>query len=93
MENELQQIVTIQVNGLQKLLEERGLEIELTPEAEIWLANEGYDPAYGARPLKRVIQRKLQDPLAMAVLEGRFADGDVVKVSVGEDGLVFDVAA
>ncbi|MGC9397255.1 MAG: ATP-dependent chaperone ClpB [Anaerolineae bacterium] len=83
---DLKAIVGIQVRGLRKLLRERGLDIVLTDAAETYLADEGYDPVYGARPLKRAIQRHLQDPLAMAVLEGRFTEGQTVRVDVQDDG-------
>jgi ATP-dependent Clp protease ATP-binding subunit ClpB len=59
--------------------------MELTPAAHAWLAREGFDPAFGARPLKRVIQREIGDRLAIALLEGRFADGSAVKVDVVDD--------
>ncbi len=88
----LRQIVHIQVNRLRKLLEERGIELELTEEAVEFLADKGYDPVYGARPLKRAIQRYLQDPLAMELLEGRFGEGDTVRVIVRGEGLAFEKA-
>ncbi len=86
---DLRAIVAIQVRTLQKLLRERGLDIVLTPAAEEFLAEAGYDPVYGARPLKRAIQRHLQDPLALAVLEGRFKEGQTVSVDVQGDHLIF----
>jgi ATP-dependent Clp protease ATP-binding subunit ClpB len=86
---DLKAIVGIQVRALQKLLHERGLDIVLTDAAEAYLADEGYDPVYGARPLKRAIQRHLQDPLALAVLEGRFAEGQTIHVDVRDARLVF----
>jgi ATP-dependent Clp protease ATP-binding subunit ClpB len=73
-------IVDIQLKRLEKLLAERDISLKLTPKAREWLALEGYDPAYGARPLKRVIQRELQDKLAEEILSGRIADGQTVKV-------------
>jgi ATP-dependent Clp protease ATP-binding subunit ClpB len=85
----LVQIVDIQLERLRRLLEERKIEIELSDAAKLKLAHDGYDPAYGARPLKRVIQRELQDPLALAILQGRFADGDKVRVDVRGDQIVF----
>jgi len=84
-------IVDIQMGRLQKLLEERKVEIELAPEARTWLADKGYDPAFGARPLKRVIQKQVQDPLAEQLLSGTIKDGDKVRVSVAGDGLKFEV--
>ncbi|MFY8114386.1 MAG: ATP-dependent chaperone ClpB, partial [Rhabdaerophilum sp.] len=81
-------IVDIQLARLRKLLDERKIEITLSPEARTWLAEKGYDPAYGARPLKRVIQKSLQDPLARLLLAGSIHDGDHVEVSAGPGGLV-----
>jgi len=80
-------IVDIQLAHLRKLLADRKISIELDRPATDWLANEGYDPVYGARPLKRVIQRSLQNSLAGAILEGRVKDGETVQVTVGADGL------
>ena len=86
-------IVDIQVARLQKLLDERKVKVNLDDKAREWLANKGYDPAYGARPLKRVIQKNLQDPLAELTLEGVVKDGDTVKVSANADGLVINGTA
>jgi len=83
-------IVDIQLGYLRKLLVDRDITLELDGAAREWLANEGYDPAYGARPLKRVIQRALQDELAEKVLAGDIADGQTVNVSANEMGLVID---
>jgi ATP-dependent Clp protease ATP-binding subunit ClpB len=83
-------IVNIQLEHLQLLLADRRIELELDPTAYEWIANRGYDPIYGARPLKRVIQRYLQNPLASQILEGTIADGAKVKVSAGEDGLMIN---
>ena len=80
-------IVDIQLVRLRQLLADRKITLELDRMATDWLANEGYDPVYGARPLKRVIQRSLQNPLAGAILEGRVKDGETVRVTVGLDGL------
>jgi len=85
-------IVDIQIAHLQKLLEERKITITLDAKARDWLANKGYDPAYGARPLKRVIQKSVQDPLAELLLSGRIKDGETVKISAGRDGLIFNGA-
>jgi ATP-dependent Clp protease ATP-binding subunit ClpB len=71
---------------LEKLLADRKLTLDLTPEAREILATEGYDPTFGARPLKRAIQRLLQNPLALAVLEGRFVEGDRIVVGVDAKG-------
>ncbi|NTT87805.1 ATP-dependent chaperone ClpB [Tabrizicola fusiformis] len=81
-------IVTIQLRRLEKRLAGRKITLELDRDAKAWLADEGYDPVFGARPLKRVIQRHLQDPLAEMLLAGDVLDGSVVKVSAGPDGLI-----
>jgi ATP-dependent Clp protease ATP-binding subunit ClpB len=85
----MKRIIDIQVAGLMKRLEERKIHVVLTDKAKDQLVSEGYDPMYGARPLKRTIQRRVLDPLAMKVLEGDFREGDVVTVDAGRDGLVF----
>ncbi|MFE0754467.1 ATP-dependent chaperone ClpB [Inquilinus sp. NPDC058860] len=81
-------IVEIQLGRLRQLLADRKVVLELDDKAKGWLAEQGYDPIYGARPLKRVIQRELQNPLATAILEGRVVDDSAVKVTAGEEGLV-----
>jgi len=86
----MDRIVDIQIGRLSKLLADRKIEIVLDGRAREWLAQAGYDPVYGARPLKRVIQRRLQDPLAQLLLEGKIADGQKVKVSANKHGLVID---
>ena len=86
-EADLGRIVEIQLEAITKRLAQRRLTLEVTPAAGAALAVAGYDPAYGARPLKRVIQREIADPLAISILEGRFAEGDTVVVDVDEDGL------
>ncbi|HEX3156880.1 MAG TPA: hypothetical protein VHQ45_00050, partial [Gemmatimonadaceae bacterium] len=79
---------------LQRLLGDKKITLEITPEARALVAREGYEPAFGARPIKRAIQRLIQDPLAMAVLDGRVNDGDHVVVDVGADGrMEFHTAA
>jgi ATP-dependent Clp protease ATP-binding subunit ClpB len=89
-QEDLVRIVAIQLAALQRRLAARRIALDVTPRAEALLAAEGYDPAYGARPLKRVIQRELGDRLATFIIEGRFGDGDTVKVDVGDTGqLVF----
>ncbi|PSC05025.1 ATP-dependent chaperone ClpB [Alsobacter soli] len=80
-------IVDIQMKRLQKLLDERKLVLELDPTARDWLADKGYDAAYGARPLKRVIQKNVQDPLAELILSGTVKDGEHVPVTAGPEGL------
>jgi ATP-dependent Clp protease ATP-binding subunit ClpB len=81
-------IVDIQLGRLRKLLSERDIGLVLTPAGRQWLADQGYDPAYGARPLKRVIQREVQDRLAEAILGGTVSDGMSVTVDAGADGLI-----
>jgi ATP-dependent Clp protease ATP-binding subunit ClpB len=88
--HEMSKIVDIQMQRLGKLLEERKITIVLEPSARDWLADKGWDPAYGARPLKRVIQKSVQDPLAEMILSGRVKDGEKVVVSVGKQGLTFN---
>jgi ATP-dependent Clp protease ATP-binding subunit ClpB len=81
-------IVDIQLERLRKMLADRKVALVLDDKATAWLADAGYDPVYGARPLKRVIQRSLQNPLAQLVLQGEILDGDTVSVTVGSDGLI-----
>ena len=81
-------IVTIQLKRLEKRLASRKITLDLDAEAKAWLADEGYDPVFGALPLKRVIQRHLQDPLAEMILAGDVMDGATVKISAGADGLI-----
>jgi ATP-dependent Clp protease ATP-binding subunit ClpB len=81
-------IVDIQIERLQKLLADRKITLKLDDAAKEWLGKKGYDPAYGARPLKRVIQKYVQDPLAEQVLAGKIHDGETVKVSANKDGLI-----
>jgi ATP-dependent Clp protease ATP-binding subunit ClpB len=84
-------IVDIQLGYLEERLEQRRLALEVTPEARTWIAEHGYDEVVGARPLKRLIQREVGDKLAMALLEGKVTDGDVVHVGVSanpDEGLV-----
>jgi len=84
---EIDHIVDIQMSRLEKLLKDRKMKLDLSLDARNWLAARGYDPVYGARPLKRVIQKELQDPLARLLLEGRILDGETIHVSVEGDGL------
>jgi ATP-dependent Clp protease ATP-binding subunit ClpB len=86
----MKKIIDIQVRGLMKRLEERKIHVQLTDAAKDQLVREGYDPTYGARPLKRTIQRRVLDPLAMRVLEGAFVEGDTVTVDAGPDALSFE---
>jgi ATP-dependent Clp protease ATP-binding subunit ClpB len=91
--SEMARIVDIQIKRLSKLLGERKITITLEPSARDWLADKGWDPAYGARPLKRVIQKSVQDPLAELVLSGRIKDGDKVVISGSKQGLKFNGTA
>jgi ATP-dependent Clp protease ATP-binding subunit ClpB len=88
--SEMTKIVDIQMTRLVKLLEDRKITLELDPAAREWLADKGWDPAYGARPLKRVIQKSVQDPLAEMILSGRVKDGEKVVISAGKQGLTFN---
>jgi ATP-dependent Clp protease ATP-binding subunit ClpB len=83
-------IVEIQLKRLEALLAERKITLELSDKAKAWLANAGYDPVYGARPLKRTIQKSLQDPLARRILEGRIRDGETVRVDARDGGLLIN---
>ena len=87
---EMGKIVEIQLKRLEALLTDRHITLQLDEAAKAWLANAGYDPVYGARPLKRAIQRHLQNPLATLLLEGKINDGDTVRVSAGKDGLIIN---
>jgi ATP-dependent Clp protease ATP-binding subunit ClpB len=91
--DELGHIVELQLERLRARLAERGLDLELTDEAKQLVADAGWDPAYGARPLKRAIQRMIENPLAIRLLEGDFAEGDTVRVDVKDGELVFERAA
>jgi ATP-dependent Clp protease ATP-binding subunit ClpB len=85
--NEMKRIVDIQLRRLQKLLDDRKIVLVVDDKAKTWLANTGYDPVYGARPLKRVIQRQLQNPLAKMLLSGAIGDGETVRVTVADGQL------
>ncbi|MDA7645453.1 AAA family ATPase, partial [bacterium] len=89
---DIESIVEIQIHQLEKRLEDQQLRLEISAEARRLLAREGYDPQFGARPLKRTIQSMVLDPLAMRMLEGEFAPGDSVLADVHDDGLVFSCA-
>jgi ATP-dependent Clp protease ATP-binding subunit ClpB len=88
--NEMTKIVDIQMRRLERLLEDLKIKLVLEPAAREWLAEKGWDPAYGARPLKRVIQKSIQDPLAELVLAGTVKDGDKVTISASKQGLTFN---
>jgi ATP-dependent Clp protease ATP-binding subunit ClpB len=85
-------IVKVQLAHLQKLLADRNIALDVTPKALDWLAEAGYDPLYGARPLKRVIQRTLQNPIAQEILAGKILDGQTMRVDVGSEGLELEAA-
>jgi ATP-dependent Clp protease ATP-binding subunit ClpB len=89
---DLGQIVEITVDRLQKRLSERRLELAVTPAARLWLAENGYDPIYGARPLRRLMQQQIDDRLAQAILAGEIQDGDTVRVDLLEDKSGLSVA-
>ncbi|MEO5902747.1 MAG: ATP-dependent chaperone ClpB [Gemmatimonadaceae bacterium] len=85
-EEQIEHIIGLQLKKLDQLLADKKLSIDLSPAAKHYLATEGYDQAFGARPLKRAIQRLVQNPLALLVLEGRFLEGDRIKIDLGSDG-------
>jgi ATP-dependent Clp protease ATP-binding subunit ClpB len=88
--DDMRGVVAIQAERLKKLLADRKVTLELDAAAMAWLGNAGYDPVYGARPLKRVIQRELQNPLAQAILEGRVPDGSTVHVTASDKALIIE---
>jgi ATP-dependent Clp protease ATP-binding subunit ClpC len=90
--DEMKEIVDLQLQDIRERLNERGLEIDLTAKAREWLAETGYDPVFGARPLKRALQKLIESPLSVKLLEGEFVAGDTVKVDVdAEDNVVFEL--
>ena len=88
-EEQLRQIVDLMAKDLQKRLEERKLSVEITEKAKSWLAKVGYDPVYGARPLRRALEKHVENPLAIKVLAGEFKEGDTIVVDTNEEGLTF----
>ncbi len=86
---QIREIVGIQLNHVENLVRDRGYSLEVSEEAQDYLAEQGFDPDYGARPLKRTIQKQLQDPLALAMLSGKFKVGDTIRVEAGKDRLEF----
>jgi len=92
-EEQLRSIVDLLAQDLQKRLSERKLGVELTENAKSWLAKEGYDPLYGARPLRRAIERYVENPLSTKLLEGGFKEGDTIAVDLGDKGLTFTTKA
>jgi ATP-dependent Clp protease ATP-binding subunit ClpB len=88
-ENDLKRIVEIQLARLTKRLEQQKITLELSDRAKAFIVREGYDPVYGARPLKRVIQKQILDPLSLDILDGKFHDGQVIRVDATSSGLTF----
>ena len=88
-EEQIKQIVDLMMNEVQKRLADRKITVELTEAAKVELAKEGFDPVFGARPLRRTIQRRVENPLSTKILEGEFKEGARVLVDVGADGFSF----
>jgi ATP-dependent Clp protease ATP-binding subunit ClpB len=88
-EDDLKKIVDIQLHRLTKRLEQQKIRLELSDPAKAFIAREGYDPVYGARPLKRVIQKQILDPLSLDILEGKFREGQTVRADVKGNAIVF----
>lgn len=88
-EEQLHQIVDLMLEEMQERLDERKMTVSLTPEAKSWLAKEGFDPMFGARPLRRTIQRSVENPLSKRILQGEFQEGDGILVELGPGGLIF----
>jgi ATP-dependent Clp protease ATP-binding subunit ClpC len=84
------EIVDLQMEDIQKRLSEHGLKVELTEEARKWMADKGYDPAFGARPLKRALQKYVESPLSISLLSGEFSQGDTVLVDIEDDEVTFE---
>jgi ATP-dependent Clp protease ATP-binding subunit ClpB len=89
--SELGQIVELNIDRLSKRLEQRRLQLAVTPAARAWLADKGYDPIYGARPLRRLMQHQIDDKLANLLLAGTIHDGSLVRVDVAQDGVALIV--
>jgi ATP-dependent Clp protease ATP-binding subunit ClpB len=90
--SDITEVVDLQMGRLRKLADEKRLTLKLTDKAREFLGNEGYDPVYGARPLKRAIQKHVQDPLALKILSGEFVPGDTVTIDGTANGLKLSVA-
>ena len=88
-QKQLEKIVDIQLKHLDDLLKEQELTFQITPEAKAFLAKEGYDPAFGARPLKRVVRQMIENPLAKLILEGKFVDTKVIKIDLKDGKIAF----
>src|SRR5262249_62406067 len=86
---QVEQMVDLQMKSVVERLGEQGLVVELTEDARMWLARQGYDPQFGARPLRRALQRFVESPLSVQLLKGNFRRGDVVLVEASNDGLAF----
>ncbi|MEE8363753.1 MAG: AAA family ATPase, partial [Dehalococcoidia bacterium] len=91
-EAELGQIVTLLVGEVDRRIGALGVSIEVTPDACAWLASEGSDPVFGARPLRRAVQRYIENPLSKRILSGEFGEGDIVRIGLGDEGLTFEKA-
>ena len=89
-EEQLRSIIDLMIKDLQKRLADRKLEVELTEKAKLWLVKEGFDPVYGARPLRRAIERHVENPLSTRLLRGEFNPGDTIVIDYGEGGLIFN---
>jgi ATP-dependent Clp protease ATP-binding subunit ClpC len=89
VKEDLQKIINLEIEAVRDRLREKGIEIDATPEAIEFLIEKGYDPVYGARPLKRTIQRYIEDPLSEAIISGQIKDGSKVKLSLKGENLVF----
>jgi ATP-dependent Clp protease ATP-binding subunit ClpC len=83
------EIVDLQMEDIQKRLSEHGLKVQLTEQARKWMADKGYDPAFGARPLKRALQKHVESPLSISLLSGEFSQGDTVLVDIEDDEVTF----
>jgi ATP-dependent Clp protease ATP-binding subunit ClpB len=90
---QLSRIVDIQIDRVRRRLADRKITLDLTDAAKVLLGDEGFDPVYGARPLKRTIQRRVLDPLSLELLGGNFRDGDTIRLDAGDGKLIFSRAA
>ena len=88
-EEHLESIVDLLIHEVEQRLAERSIKLEVNGKAKVWLAQKGYDPVYGARPLRRAIQRYMENPMSSKILQGEFKDGDTIVVSLEEDKLSF----
>jgi len=88
-EEHLKSIVDLLIRQVERRLSERGIKLEINEEAKAWLAHRGYDPVYGARPLRRAIQRYVENAISTRILQGEFKEGDTIAISLQEDNLSF----